>query len=220
MLTIAPSCYRALFPTATPSLYSSLSSFCNTYTTTINIATTGLPARVTPGCSADRDRISSACSCNPGLPSTTTTSTASCAPTPAINIVKNGGFECGLDPWVFTAVPGTSYRFFQVGDNSPNALILQGKTAAGTYASLSQNITVTIGQKYSLTYRTTTDGCNPGDVVTLRAALNGQVVDTTDECTVPREFPYTSRGVGESMHPHSIYLPLFLLSEATPLIYC
>ena len=206
MLTVTLSCYRALFPTATPSLYSSLSSFCNTYTTTINIQSTGLPARVTQGCSLDRYKISSACSCNPGKPtSTTVKTTASCAPTPSINIVKNGGFECGLAPWFFTPNdPGYSYRFFSVGDHSQNNVILQGiGPDNNTYATLSQNVAGTVvGQAYSLTYRTTYDGCYVDrDTVILRALLNGQVVDTLDVCSLPKpgSLYYVNRGVGMSL---------------------
>ncbi|KAG6994194.1 hypothetical protein G7Y79_00046g082450 [Physcia stellaris] len=184
---------RALFPTESPSLYSSLSSFCNTYTKTINTATTGLPARVTSGCYADRLLISSACSCNPGNPTpTTTTTTASCAPSPVNNVVQNGGFECGLAPWVFAGEPNYSYRFYGVGDHSLHAIILQDKTGISKYATLSQNVTVITGQRYTLKYRTTTDGCNPGDVVTVRALLNGAAVDSVNECSLPRE-SYVSR---------------------------
>ena len=206
VLTVTLSCYRALFPTATPTLYSSLSSFCNTYTTTINIQSTGLPARVTQGCSLDRYKISSACSCNPGKPTPTTVkTTASCAPTPSINLVKNGGFECGLAPWVFTPNdPGYTYRFFSVGDHSQYNIILEGRGSDNkTYATLSQNVAGTVvGQTYALTYRITYDYCYVGrDTIILRALLNGKVVDTVDVCSLPKpgQLYYVNRGVGKSL---------------------
>ena len=216
ILTVNLSCWRALFPTATPSLYSSLSSFCNTYTTTINIQSTGLPARVTQGCTTDRYKISSACSCNPGRPTPTTLSaTANCAPTPSINLVKNGGFECGLTPWVFTPNnPGYSYRFFSVGDNSKYNIILQGKGPDNnTYAELSQDIAGTVGQTYSLTYRTTYDYCYVGrDTIILRALLNGKVVDTVDVCALPKPGYnyYVNRGVGKFARSLSCFLSFSL----------
>lgn len=112
-------------------------------------------------------------------------------------MVKNGGFECGLAPWVFAGGPNYSYRFFRVGDNSPQEIVLEGRTGSSTFATLSQNVSTTVGQKYSLTYRTATDGCaNAGDVVALRALLNNEVVDYVDECSLPRGV-HVGRAVGE-----------------------
>ena len=77
-------CYRA-FAQRT----SSVSSFCSTYTTTINTATTSLPTYAT-ACSNLPSEISSACSCI--APSTPPH--PACTPTPIVNLnVRNGGFN-------------------------------------------------------------------------------------------------------------------------------
>ncbi|KAL8835088.1 MAG: hypothetical protein Q9170_003465 [Blastenia crenularia] len=189
-------CYRALFPTNNPAVYSSNSAFCATYTTTINTRTTEFPSKVTAGCGTDRGRYSSACSCNPGLPTATTTSTASCAPTPAINLVKNGGFECGLSPWLQVNAYHTEDRLYQSGDNSPNGYVFfeMGPPDLNVPpSSLSQDVAVTAGRFYVLTYRTRSDGCDVDG--SLRVLLNGQVVDTQDVCTL-RSNTYLDRQVG------------------------
>ena len=89
-------------------LHNSASSFCATYTTTINTDTTALPTYIITSCILSR--LSSACSC---LYPASTTSTSTPTTTPATVtvtvtqtqtilqptcILHNGDF--GLDPWV------------------------------------------------------------------------------------------------------------------------
>jgi hypothetical protein len=88
-------------------LHNSASSFCATYTTTINTDTTALPTYIIASCISSR--VSSACSCLYPA-STTSTSTPTTAPaTVTVTVTQtrtvlqptcilhNGDF--GLDPW-------------------------------------------------------------------------------------------------------------------------
>ncbi|KAG6999516.1 mannan endo-1,4-beta-mannosidase B [Physcia stellaris] len=158
----ADNCLRALFPTGTPSAVSSALAFCSTYTTTVNTATTGFPTRATNGCGTSPSRYSSACSCKP-------TPTPSCAPVgPAGNLVKNGGFECGLAPWTAGDVvntahklssPGaggsaTAYEFDQIGPQDPDS--------NGNPAFVTQDVTgLTAGAQYNLIYSVRFDFTGP-----------------------------------------------------------
>lgn len=90
----------------------SASTFCSTYTTTVNTASTGLPTYIPTEC--NYSRLSSACSClypvsmsTTSLQATTTTTTTvtvtSVSTTTVTSvqptcILRNGDF--GLDPWV------------------------------------------------------------------------------------------------------------------------
>ena len=217
MLTIISTCYRALFPTATSSLYSSLSSFCNTYTKTVNAATTGFPARVTTGYSTDRQKISSAYSYNPGLATpTSTSSSASCAPTPAGNLTKNGGFECGLAPCIFGGPPYHNYRFSKPGYNSPNEIVIEGESIDNRfYGTLSQDLNVTYGQTYTVTYRTATSGCKARQQLIITAHIQGGNLDTVYGCSLKPGVD-TSRSVGESMTCKAPLSPPFFLGFRSP----
>ncbi|KAL8996731.1 MAG: hypothetical protein Q9169_003846 [Polycauliona sp. 2 TL-2023] len=184
------SCYRAMFPTNSPAVVSTNSAFCVTYTTTINTMTTGFPNKaIAPGCQTKYNRISSACSCNPGLPTQTTTATATCAPTPAINIVKNGGFECGgIANWVKNVAPSGVCDLYSVGDNSYTAFrCLRYNYGVGTDvpSTLSQNVPVVVGKTYILTYRAYFGQCASTYAGLLRARVNGQVVSEQDACNQP-----------------------------------
>ncbi|KAL8928037.1 MAG: hypothetical protein Q9172_001092 [Xanthocarpia lactea] len=163
-----PSCLRALFPTPSPAVYSSNGAFCATYTTSINTITTNFPSRASTACGTAPARYSSACSCKPTISSTlaTTTSTSStptCStpPTPATNnIVKNGGFECGLAPWIATDSSGSIHSITQPGDAASNAAYQfnPGPTSEETFlhpANIKQNLTaLTVGAEYVLRFRT------------------------------------------------------------------
>ncbi|KAI4209345.1 MAG: hypothetical protein LQ351_007708 [Letrouitia transgressa] len=178
-----------------PSSSSSASAFCATYTTTINTRTTEFPSKATSGCGIDRNKYSSACSCN--YPATTTSiPVPSCAPTPSINLVKNGGFECGLAPWVQYNAYHTEDRLYQDGDNSKNAYVFfeQGPPdLSAPPSSLSQDVAITTGKYYILTFRFQSAGC--GVDGTLRLLLNGQIVDSENLCTV-KTYTYLDRAVG------------------------
>ncbi|KAL9612601.1 MAG: hypothetical protein Q9167_002807 [Letrouitia subvulpina] len=126
---------------------------------------------VAASCNADN----SACSCKPTYSSTlttttsTTTSTPACTPTPSNNIVKNGGFECGLASWVAVDTYNNKHYVRGPGDNSANAYEFnqvgdtQFTQPGYVAASLSQNLTVTVGKSYLLKFRTYFDKCTIGE---------------------------------------------------------
>lgn len=160
-----------MFPSASPSALSVASAFCATYTTKKNTATTGFPTRATSACGINTSLYSSACSCKPTYSSTLTTTTATptptCAPTPSNNIVKNGGFECGLASWTATDTYNNKHYVRGPGDNSANAYEFNQFGDPKIYdpdytyraASLTQNLTVTVGKNYVLKFRAWFDKC-------------------------------------------------------------
>ncbi|KAL8858204.1 MAG: hypothetical protein Q9178_005216 [Gyalolechia marmorata] len=93
---------------------------------------------------------------------TSTSSTPTCTPpTPANNnnIVKNGGFECGLAPWIATDSSGSMHSITQPGDASNAAYQFNpGPTSEETFshpANVKQNLTsLTVGGEYVLRFRT------------------------------------------------------------------
>ncbi|KAI4255486.1 MAG: hypothetical protein L6R42_006707 [Xanthoria sp. 1 TBL-2021] len=199
----ADNCYRALFATTTGPVYTSNSAFCATYTTAINTQITGFPNKaIAPGCQSQFGRISSACSCNPTAATTTTTSSNTCAPTPSINIVKNGDFECNGGSIVNWSLNQTSFAqcdVYHVGDNSYTAfrcLQYQAGAQSGVPSTLSQNIPVTVGQTYAATWRTYVGGCGPTYNGILRLRINGQVVNTLNACTQSSPYSYVYREFG------------------------
>ncbi|KAL8869855.1 MAG: hypothetical protein Q9174_003954 [Haloplaca sp. 1 TL-2023] len=151
--------------------------------------TSGFPNPAIPtGCQTKRSRISSACSCNPLLPTRTTT-TATCAPTPPINIVKNGGFECnGYANWVLNQTSFADCGLYSVGDESRYAfrcLQYDAGTQTSIPSTLTQNVAVTVGKTYILTYRAYFGQCASTYNGVLRARINGQIVDTQNACNRP-----------------------------------
>ena len=104
-------------------------------------------------------RYSSACSCRPTAPSTTTGPT-----NPSNNIVQNGGFEDGLAPWVAKDLANTSHTLVTPGDNSNFAykFFSTGPSYdAGPHpANVSQNLTLTVGRSYTLTFRAYFENCD------------------------------------------------------------
>lgn len=110
----ADNCLRALRAHS-----SSASSFCTTFTESINTATTSLPAYATSACGSplSPSRVSSACSC---IVTSTSTPCATDAPT---QVVGYPGFECPTPtlyttategPWTVTdsTTPGYTYGPF------------------------------------------------------------------------------------------------------------
>ena len=120
--------------------------------------TTGFPSRASAACGTAPSRYSSACSCKP-----TITSTPTCTPTPANNIVKNGGFECGLAPWIATDSSGSRHSISQPGDASNAAYQFNpGPTSEETFshpANVRQELALTLGVSYVLRFRTFFDQC-------------------------------------------------------------
>ena len=162
------------FPTASPAAVSSALAFCATYTTAISTATTGFPTRATGGCGTATVRYSSACSCKP-------------TPTSNHNLVKNGGFEFGLSPWVADDVVNTKHGLTSPGDNSPTAFEFDqagpiDPDASMHPASVNQDVYgVTVGSPYIVTFSVYFDSCVPSDGF-LGVMLNHEPVYTFDAC--------------------------------------
>ncbi|KAL8918159.1 MAG: hypothetical protein Q9208_007511 [Pyrenodesmia sp. 3 TL-2023] len=184
------SCLRALFPSRSPAVYSSNAAFCATYTATVNTQTTGFPSKASASCGTAPARYSSACSCKPTI-SSTLTSTASPTPTckpsrPVNDAVSNGGFECGLAPWVAVDIVNTrhsltspgdassfAYQFEQVGPKVPEA----DMNPAAVY----QDLVLTANVPYNLKFRTFFDKCTQ-DEGFIGVMINRSPIYTVDAC--------------------------------------
>ncbi|KAL8950863.1 MAG: hypothetical protein Q9222_003117 [Ikaeria aurantiellina] len=154
---------------------------------------TGFPSRASAACGTAPARYSSACSCRPTISSTmstsktsTTSTTPTCTPTPANNIVQNGGFECGLTSWIAADVSSTTHAVTSPGDNSPSAYKFDqvGPVDPDSYmhpASVNQDLAVTVGQSYTVRFRTYFDKCT-GSEGFVGVMLNHQPVYTVDAC--------------------------------------
>ena len=116
----------------------------------------------------------------------TTSATTTCTPTPSINIVKNGGFECGLAPWVAADVSGSTHAITSPGDRSANAYEYDqvGPVTDDNYqrpASVNQDLSVTVGQSYVLKFRTYFDKCTQSEGF-VGVMISRQPVYTIDAC--------------------------------------
>jgi len=167
-----------------PARASAANAFCATFTATKRTDISGAPPGATASCGTQASRFSSACSCrgmmSASLTTTTSPTTSSCPSSTAI--VKNGGFECGISPWVPTATPGTTYKLSTPGDNSNTAFEVTQVSVANTStgqeeASINQDITTTPGQTYTLTFRSF---FTRGDAGFIGVKINSQPVYTID----------------------------------------
>ena len=100
--------------------------------------------------------------------------------------MQNGGFECGLAPWVPGDVPNSKHTVSSPGDNSNFAYEFDqtGPVDANSNMhppSVNQDLIVTVGQSYQLTYRTYFDKCDEQEGF-VGLMLNHQPVQTTDAC--------------------------------------
>ncbi|KAL8668529.1 MAG: hypothetical protein Q9168_006842 [Polycauliona sp. 1 TL-2023] len=189
----ADNCLRALFPTPSPAVYSFDASVCATYIATVNTAATGFASRASAACGSSPARYSSACSCRPPIQSTmttttsaTTTPTTTCVPTPAANVVRNGGFECGLAPWIAADIPNSRHSIASPGDASTFAYEYEqvGPVTEDNYqrpGSVNQDLIVTAGKPYVLTFRTFFDKCTQSEGF-VGVMLNHSPVYTVDAC--------------------------------------
>ncbi|KAI4269947.1 MAG: hypothetical protein L6R38_007279 [Xanthoria sp. 2 TBL-2021] len=191
----ADNCLRALFPTPSPAVYSFDASVCATYITTVNTVATGFASRASAACGSSPARYSSACSCRPPILSTMTTKTSTsatptvtstCTPTPANNVVRNGGFECGLNPWIAADIPNSRHSIVSPGDASNFAYQYEqvGPVTSDNYerpASVNQDLIVTVGKPYVLKFRTFFDKCTQSEGF-VGVMLNHSPVYTVDAC--------------------------------------
>lgn len=186
----ADNCLRALFPSRSPAVYSSNAAFCATYTSTVNTQTTGFPSKASASCGTAPARYSSACSCKPTISSTLTTTatpTPTCTPSRPVNdAVSNGGFECGLAPWVAEDIVNTrhsltspgdassfAYQFEQVGPKVPEADMHP--------AAVYQDLVLTANVPYNLKFRTFFDKCTQ-DEGFIGVMINRSPIYTVDAC--------------------------------------
>ncbi|KAL9010962.1 MAG: hypothetical protein Q9173_004155 [Seirophora scorigena] len=185
----ADNCLRALFPTPSPAAYSSAAAFCATYTTTVNTQKTGFPTRATSACGKAPARYSSACSCRPTISSTLTsvTPTPTCLPTrPVKDAVSNGGFECGLAPWVAVDIVNTKHSITSPGDSSNfayqfNQLGPKDPAADMNPAAVYQDLALVTNVPYNLTFRTFFDKCTQSEGF-VGVMINRSPVYTIDAC--------------------------------------
>ena len=94
--------------------------------------------------------------------------TSTCVPNPSNNVVQNGGFECGLSPWIALDATHTKHTISSPGDSSNFAYEFDqtGSIDPSTNtnpANVSQNLVVTVGQAYTLTFRTYFDKCTTSE---------------------------------------------------------
>lgn len=111
---------------------------------------------------------------------------ATCAPSPSNSVVQNGGFECGIHPWIGADLHRSTHSISSPGDNSAFAYEYDQNgpltpDPSANPASLSQQLLVSVGQAYRLTFRTYFDACttNEGFVGVM---LNQVPVYTVDAC--------------------------------------
>ncbi|KAL8724270.1 MAG: hypothetical protein Q9166_008040 [cf. Caloplaca sp. 2 TL-2023] len=133
-------------------------------------------------CNADKPPILSTITTK----TTTPTTTPTCVPTPANNIVKNGGFQCGLAPWVAADIPNSRHSIASPGDASNYAYQYEqvGPITDDNYqrpASVNQDLIVTVGQNYVLKFRTFFDKCTQSEGF-VGVMLNRSPVYTVDAC--------------------------------------
>lgn len=92
-------CYRALFPTASPTALTTASAFCTSLDLALDPSTvTGYPTRATSACGNTPSTYMSACTC---------LDKKSCQA--ANQPIRNGGFECGLALWRVNTTNRGSY---------------------------------------------------------------------------------------------------------------
>jgi len=166
-------CYRALFPTASPSAASVASAFCATITSG-TVTATNYPTRATAACGTTAARYISACSC-------ATPTTTACATTPTVGLVY-GDFNCGFAPWT-TQVPDpaatvqignpSGNKYLEVDFTPPSVTTDEGVSARIT----SPILTVTPGTTYNLNWYTFFSNDNAGFIGVL---INNAVVWTVD----------------------------------------
>ncbi|KAL8765583.1 MAG: hypothetical protein Q9194_006517 [Teloschistes cf. exilis] len=135
-------------------------------------------------CNADKPTISSTLSSSTSKTSSSTSSTPTCAPTPANNVVRNGGFECGLSPWIAADVVNTRHSITSPGDDSAFAFQFNQVGPVdpnGGSASVSQDISVVVGRSYNLRFRTFFDKCTQGEGF-IGVMINHQALQTIDAC--------------------------------------
>lgn len=182
-------CYRALFPTASSAAVAVASAFCISLHSASDSATvTNYPARATHACGTVPSKYISACSCIDKR-------TCQAANQP----VKNGGFECGLAPWVVNTTNRGSYSVSAPSNTGrlSFAFTTNQMTADFGPPSIQQTITgLTVGRQYTLHFATWFSDADAGFIGLV---LNGTPRSTDDArdttcCQVwkPRTYGFTA----------------------------
>ncbi|KAL8819365.1 MAG: hypothetical protein Q9223_002179 [Gallowayella weberi] len=115
------------------------------------------------------------------------TASPTCTPTRPINdAVRNGGFECGLSPWVAEDIPNTTHRISSPGDASNFTYEFDQKgpkddSADMHPAAVSQDIVLVSGVPYKLRFRTNFPKCNAREGL-VGVMINYQPVYTIGSC--------------------------------------
>ncbi|KAL8636525.1 MAG: hypothetical protein Q9228_006085 [Teloschistes exilis] len=179
-----------------PARYSSACScrptFRSTLSTTSQTTTTSSSVTSTTTSSSSSVTTSSTSTLSTSTSSTSTTSSPTATPcvltggNPNGDAVKNGGFECGLAPWIATDIANTAHSITSPGDASTYAYEFDqtrpiNPTAKQNPASLNQNIPTVNGIPYNLRFRTYFDKCT-GNEGFVGVKVNGQPVYTVDAC--------------------------------------
>lgn len=195
------SCYRALFPCASPAAVSSALDFCHTLTAGTALTTT-IPTRATSACGTDPAHYSSACSCGPSCPTSIITSTTNPAcPTPTIGVVPNGDFECGITSWT-PQVPDSAatWKISSPGATGTNAFEADLLSAPATpelgvsVRVTSAAVAVTPGVPYVLAFNSWFDDLLSGFIGVMVNDSPIYTVDATDKGAGSwqlNEVPYT-----------------------------
>ncbi|KAL8670411.1 MAG: hypothetical protein Q9224_007673 [Gallowayella concinna] len=103
-----------------------------------------------------------------------------------MNLVANGGFECGLDPWIPGDIPFSTHSIVSPGDTSTFAYEYEqvGPITDDNYqspGSIDQDLIVTVGESYILRFRTFFDKCTPSEGF-VGVMLNYAPVYAVDAC--------------------------------------
>ncbi|KAL8810888.1 MAG: hypothetical protein Q9200_002236 [Gallowayella weberi] len=163
-----------------------LSSTMTTRTTPTATSTTPRTTTSSTSSASSSPTLSSTSSATTSSTTSSTTTAKSCAPTPTDNVVQNGGFECGLDPWIPGDIPYSTHSIASPGDASTFAYEYEqvGPVTADNYqnpGSVNQDLNVTVGQTYVLKFRTFFDKCTPSEGF-VGVMLNHSPVYTVDAC--------------------------------------
>ncbi|KAL8782584.1 MAG: hypothetical protein Q9213_005262 [Squamulea squamosa] len=118
---------------------------------------------------------------------TSPSATPTCTPTNNYNeAVANGGFECGLAPWVAVDQVNTKHAITSPGDNSAFAYEFDQVGPKVPEADMNpsavyQDIRLVNGIPYNLRFRTYFDKCTQGEGF-VGVMINRQPVYTVDAC--------------------------------------
>lgn len=129
------------------------------------------------------------------------------------NLIKNGGFECGLAPWTAGDVVNTTHKLSSPGEASKTAYEFNqigepSLDSARNPAFVTQDVSgLTPGVDYVLSYSVFVDDCNRAG--TVGTMINHAAVSTFSPCDsgletaagkfTPFEIPFTATAATENV---------------------